>query len=38
MCDRVDADNAYIDSWSLRQDLAILARTAVVIFRDPQAY
>jgi putative colanic acid biosysnthesis UDP-glucose lipid carrier transferase len=38
MCDRVDADNAYIDTWSLGQDLAILARTLVVIFRDPQAY
>jgi putative colanic acid biosysnthesis UDP-glucose lipid carrier transferase len=38
MADRVAADNAYIDTWSLRQDLAILARTLVVIFRDPQAY
>jgi putative colanic acid biosysnthesis UDP-glucose lipid carrier transferase len=38
MADRVAADNAYIDAWSLRQDLAILARTLVVIFRDPQAY
>jgi putative colanic acid biosysnthesis UDP-glucose lipid carrier transferase len=38
MSDRVDADNAYIDSWSLAADFAILARTAVVIFRDPHAY
>jgi putative colanic acid biosynthesis UDP-glucose lipid carrier transferase len=35
---RVAADNAYIETWSLRLDLAILARTAAVIFRDPRAY
>lgn len=35
---RVEADNLYIDSWSLGLDLAILAKTAMIIFRDPQAY
>jgi len=38
MAARVAADNSYIDQWSLALDLAILARTAAVIFRDPQAY
>lgn len=38
MRDRVAADNLYIDSWSLGLDIAILAKTAVIIFRDPQAY
>lgn len=38
MRDRVAADNLYIESWSLGLDLAILARTFVIIFRDPQAY
>ena len=38
MSERVVADNFYIDSWSLGLDLAILARTATIIFRDPQAY
>ena len=38
MSDRITADNLYIDGWSLGLDLAILARTAVVIFRDPTAY
>lgn len=38
MRDRVSADNLYIESWSMGLDLAILARTAVIIFRDPQAY
>ena len=36
--DRIAADNLYIDSWSLGLDIAILAKTAMVIFRDPQAY
>lgn len=35
---RVAADNLYIDSWSLGLDIAILAKTALIIFRDPQAY
>lgn len=38
MMDRVAADNLYIESWSLGLDVAILARTAMIIFRDPQAY
>lgn len=38
MSDRVAADNLYIDSWSLGLDVAILAKTALIIFRDPQAY
>ena len=38
MRDRVAADNLYIESWSLGLDIAILAKTAVIIFRDPQAY
>lgn len=38
MRDRVAADNLYIDSWSLGLDVAILAKTALIIFRDPQAY
>jgi lipopolysaccharide/colanic/teichoic acid biosynthesis glycosyltransferase len=35
---RVAADNLYIDSWTLGLDIAILAKTALIIFRDPQAY
>ena len=35
---RVDADNAYIDNWSIWLDLKIIARTGLVIFRDPAAY
>jgi putative colanic acid biosynthesis UDP-glucose lipid carrier transferase len=38
MRDRVSADNLYIENWSLGLDLAILAKTAMIIFRDPQAY
>lgn len=38
MRDRIDADNLYIETWSLGLDIAILAKTAVIIFRDPQAY
>ncbi|ODT85738.1 MAG: exopolysaccharide biosynthesis protein [Phenylobacterium sp. SCN 70-31] len=38
MQDRIDADNLYIDAWSLGLDIAILAKTALVIFRDPHAY
>jgi putative colanic acid biosynthesis UDP-glucose lipid carrier transferase len=38
MRQRVAADNTYIETWSLALDIAILARTAVVIFRDPRAY
>lgn len=35
---RVAADNCYIDEWSLSLDIAILVRTAPLIFRDPRAY
>ncbi len=38
MANRVDADNAYIDSWSLGRDLMIILRTVPLIFRDPNAY
>jgi putative colanic acid biosynthesis UDP-glucose lipid carrier transferase len=38
MSDRVAADNSYIDAWSPTLDLAILARTIPLIFRDPRAY
>jgi putative colanic acid biosynthesis UDP-glucose lipid carrier transferase len=38
MRDRITADNLYIDSWSLGLDIAILAKTATIIFHDPQAY
>jgi putative colanic acid biosynthesis UDP-glucose lipid carrier transferase len=38
MRDRVAADNLYIESWSFGLDVAILAKTVLIIFRDPQAY
>jgi putative colanic acid biosynthesis UDP-glucose lipid carrier transferase len=38
MSDRVAADNRYIEDWSPGLDLAILARTVPLIFRDPNAY
>ncbi|MFL5296756.1 MAG: sugar transferase [Phenylobacterium sp.] len=38
MWDRVAADNSYIEAWSPTLDLAILARTVPLIFRDPRAY
>lgn len=38
MEDRVKADNLYIESWSIGLDVAILAKTALIIFSDPQAY
>src|SRR5436190_15670559 len=38
MSDRVAADNSYIEAWSPSLDLAILARTVPLIFRDPRAY
>jgi putative colanic acid biosynthesis UDP-glucose lipid carrier transferase len=38
MSDRVAADNSYIEEWSRSLDLAILARTVPLIFRDPRAY
>jgi putative colanic acid biosynthesis UDP-glucose lipid carrier transferase len=38
MSDRVAADNSYIEEWSPVLDLAILAKTVPLIFRDPRAY
>jgi putative colanic acid biosysnthesis UDP-glucose lipid carrier transferase len=38
MADRVDADNAYIDHWSLVQDVRIILKTVPLLFRDPNAY
>ena len=38
MRERIAADNLYIESWSLGLDIAILAKTALIIFSDPQAY
>jgi putative colanic acid biosynthesis UDP-glucose lipid carrier transferase len=38
MGERVNADNSYIENWSLALDLAILRRTIPLIFRDPRAY
>ena len=38
MSDRVAADNSYIDAWSPSLDLAILAKTIPLIFKDPRAY
>jgi putative colanic acid biosynthesis UDP-glucose lipid carrier transferase len=38
MRDRVAADNSYIEEWSPALDLAILAKTIPLIFRDPRAY
>ncbi len=38
MMRRVDADNAYIDSWSLKMDLSILLKTIPLIVSDPRAY
>jgi putative colanic acid biosynthesis UDP-glucose lipid carrier transferase len=38
MNDRVAADNSYIEDWSPALDVAILARTVPLIFRDPRAY
>ncbi|MFP1132678.1 sugar transferase [Asticcacaulis sp. W401b] len=35
---RVKADNEYIQSWSIRDDLVILIRTALIISRDKNAY
>lgn len=35
---RIEADNAYIDGWSFRQDLALVARTAPLLFGDERAF
>lgn len=36
--DRVDADNEYIDTWSIALDLRIVWRTLPLIFSDTRAY
>lgn len=38
MVDRVDADNEYIERWSLGRDLWIMLCTVPLMFRDPNAY
>jgi lipopolysaccharide/colanic/teichoic acid biosynthesis glycosyltransferase len=38
MAARVADDNAYIESWSFRQDLKILLGTLPMLLDDPQAY
>jgi lipopolysaccharide/colanic/teichoic acid biosynthesis glycosyltransferase len=35
---RVEADNFYIDNWSLRLELMILLRTVPLLLNDPRAY
>lgn len=35
---RIAADNAYIDTWSFRADLALVVRTAPLLFGDQQAF
>jgi putative colanic acid biosynthesis UDP-glucose lipid carrier transferase len=36
--ERVAADNAYIEGWSLAQDLKLIAMTVPLIFKDTAAY
>ncbi|UTP41561.1 sugar transferase [Phenylobacterium sp. LH3H17] len=38
MADRIGADNAYIDRWSLGLDLMIAVKTLPLMLRDPNAY
>ena len=38
MADRVAADNAYVDRWSLGLDLMIAVKTLPLMLRDPNAY
>ena len=35
---RTDADNYYIDNWSMKLELAIVLRTLPLLFHDPNAY
>ena len=35
---RVEADNFYIDNWSLKLEIKILLRTVPLLFHDPRAY
>jgi lipopolysaccharide/colanic/teichoic acid biosynthesis glycosyltransferase len=36
--ERIEIDLAYIAGWSMRRDLAILARTALVVLRREDTY
>ncbi len=38
MINRVDADNAYIETWSFAQDVKIVLRTLPLLVKDPNAY
>lgn len=38
MADRISADNAYIDRWSLGLDVMIAFKTLPLMLRDPNAY
>ncbi|MDP3853502.1 sugar transferase [Phenylobacterium sp.] len=38
MADRISADNAYIDRWSLGLDVMITFKTLPLMLRDPNAY
>ena len=35
---RVDADNYYVDSWSVNLEVSILLRTLPMVIKDPRAY
>ena len=35
---RIEADNAYIDEWSFRHDVALVARTVPLLFGDAKAF
>ena len=35
---RINADNAYIDGWTFRRDLGLVARTIPLLFGDEQAF
>lgn len=35
---RIDADNAYIETWSFQSDLALVARTVPLLFGDRRAF
>lgn len=35
---RIETDNLYIETWSIRSDVVILFRTLLLIWRDDQAY
>jgi putative colanic acid biosynthesis UDP-glucose lipid carrier transferase len=35
---RIEADNYYIDNWSLKLEMQIVLRTVPLLFHDPNAY